>query len=248
MSELFLLLSPAELALTALILFFAYAIKGMSGFGSGLVAIPLLAFIFPLTVIVPVMGLLSYSGTVMQSVQLRKQAVWADIVPVIPFSVVGVLMATWLLVNADAEILVRILGCFVAVYAIYALLPLPELSGGRRWGMLAGAGGGIVGALFGTGGPFYVIYLKLRQLDKQAFRATIVTIFLLDGGARLISYAMNGLYTRQVLLLAAILFPVLLAGLYAGNHLHLKISQLRFNQLISSLLIMSGVMLVIKTL
>ena len=30
--------------------------------------------------------------------------------------------------------------------------------------------GGFVGTLFGTGGPFYVIYLNLRHLDKSAFR------------------------------------------------------------------------------
>ena len=57
-------LSVIQIILSVIIIFVAYTVKGMSGFGSGLIAIPLLAFIFPLTFIVPVLGLLSYSGTI----------------------------------------------------------------------------------------------------------------------------------------------------------------------------------------
>ena len=60
-------LTPLEITLSITIIFFAYGVKGLSGFGSGLVAIPLLAFMFPLTFIVPVLGLLSYSGTVIEN-------------------------------------------------------------------------------------------------------------------------------------------------------------------------------------
>ena len=236
-----------QIVLSVIVIFIAYGVKGLSGFGSGLIAIPLLAFIFPLTFIVPVLGLLSYSGTVMQSLQLRKQVVWRDMLPVIPFSILGITIAIWLLVNLDADRLVMALGIFVLLYSIYSLLPLPVLKGGRRWAAVAGIGGGTVGALFGTGGPFYVVYLKMRQLDKNQFRATIAMIFLVDGGARMTGYALNGLFTSQVLWLVLILLPVLFAGMYAGHHLHIRIDQRRFNQVISALLMVSGIMLIIKS-
>ncbi|MCK4704876.1 MAG: hypothetical protein KAT90_05315, partial [Gammaproteobacteria bacterium] len=66
-------LTPLQIVLSIIIIFIAYVVKGLSGFGSGLVAIPFLALLFPLKFIVPVFALLSYSGTVMQSLQLRKQ-------------------------------------------------------------------------------------------------------------------------------------------------------------------------------
>lgn len=66
-------LNIIEICTAILIIFLAHIIKGLSGFGSGLVAIPLLAFFLPITFIVPVPGLLSYSGTVIQSLSLRKQ-------------------------------------------------------------------------------------------------------------------------------------------------------------------------------
>ncbi len=240
-------LTALEIALSITIIFFAYGVKGLSGFGSGLIAIPLLAFMFPLTFIVPVLGLLSYSGTVMQSIQFRKQVSWRDMLPLIPFSLLGIFIAVWLLVNVEADQLVLALGVFILLYSIYSLLSLSVHAGGRRWAVLAGFGAGVVGALFGTGGPFYVMYLKLRQLSKSQFRATIVMIFLIDGGARMTAYALNGLFTPQVLWLVAILMPVLFAGLYVGHHLHFKINQQRFNQVINLLLLVSSIMLIIKS-
>jgi len=241
-------LTPLQLIFSIVIIFLAYTVKGMSGFGSGLIAIPLLAFIFPLPFIVPVLGLLSYSGTIMQSFHLRKQVVWRDMLPLIPFSLLGIVIAIWLLVNVNEKILVMALGVFVSLYAIYSLLPLPDYSGGRKWAVIAGACGGMVGALFGTGGPFYVVYLKMRQLEKSQFRATIAMIFLVDGGVRITGYAVSGLYTTQVLWMLLILFPVLFLGMYVGHHLHFKIGQKRFNQVISVMLMMSGIMLLYKSM
>jgi len=241
-------LTPLQVVLSIIVIFFAYTVKGLSGFGSGLIAIPLLAFMFPLPFIVPVLGLLSYSGTIMQSIHLRKQVVWRDMLPLLPFSLLGIFIAIWLLVNVDAKSLVMALGVFVLLYSIYSLLPLPVHAGGRRWAVVAGCGGGMVGALFGTGGPFYVVYLKMRQLNKKQFRATIAMIFLVDGGARMTGYALNGLFTSQVLWLVVTLFPILFLGMYTGHHLHIKIDQLRFNQVISVLLMVSGIVLIIKSM
>ena len=241
-------LTPLQIVLSITVIFIAYTVKGLSGFGSGLIAIPLLAFIFPLTFIVPVLGLLSYSGTIMQSFHLRKQVVWRDMLPIIPFSILGIVIALWLLVNVDANRLVMALGVFVLMYAIYSLLPLSVHAGGRRWAIVAGSCGGMVGALFGTGGPFYVVYLKMRQLNKHQFRATIAMIFLVDGGARMTAYALNGLFTSQVLWMVLTLLPVLFIGMYVGHHLHIKIDQRRFNQVISVLLMVSGLMLIVKSI
>ena len=242
----FLQLSSFQILASVFIIFVAYAVKGLSGFGSGLIAIPLLAFIFPITFIVPVLGLLSYSGTLMQSFHLRKQVAWRDMLPLLPFSLMGISIAVWLLLNVQQQTLLMSLGIFVLLYSTYSLLPLPSPHGGRKWAILAGSLGGFVGALFGTGGPFYVLYLKMRGLNKSVFRATIAMIFLVDGSVRILSYASNGLYNQHVLKMLIVLFPVLFLGMYVGNHLHIKINEQRFNQLISLLLFGSGIMLIYK--
>lgn len=240
-------LSVIQIVFSIVIIFIAYTIKGLSGFGSGLVAIPLLAFMFPLDFIVPALAMLSYVGTIIQSYSLRKHAVWRDIWPLLPFSLLGISVAIWLLVSVDAKILTMALGVFVLMYSIYSLSSSEQSSGGRVWAIAAGSFGGLVGALFSTGGPFYVLYLKMRGLEKSAFRATIASIFLMDGGARMVGYASTGLFTTQVFALIIILLPVLLIAMYVGNHLHVKIDQKRFNQVLSILLMISGLMLIMKS-
>lgn len=241
-------LTAIEITLAIFIIFVAYVVKGLSGFGSGLVAIPFLALLFPLKFIVPVFGLLSYGGTVMQSLQLRKQVVWRDLLPLVPFSIAGISTAVWLLVNVETQWLILALGIFVLLYSAYSLLSIHNSRGSRYWAILAGSFGGLVGALFGTGGPFYVAYLKMRQLDKGSFRATIAMVFLIDGGTRMFAYASNGLFTEQALTLVAFMIPVLFAGMYVGHHLHIKITAEKFSQIISLLLFFSGVMLIYKAM
>ena len=237
-----------ELVLCVVILFVAYVIKGLSGFGSGLVAIPLLAFFLPLPFIVPVLALLSYTGTVYQSFTYRSDVVWRDLWPLLPFSLAGITIALWLLVNADVTVLTFTLGIFIFCYAVYSLLPHDIKAGSRWWAVGAGSSAGLIGALFGTGGPFYVLYLKMRQVNKQQFRATITMIFLVDGGARMFGYFYSDLFTHKMLLLALMLLPVLMLAMYVGQHLHIKINDQRFNQIVSSLLLMSGLSLTIKSL
>ena len=237
-----------ELVLCIVIIFIAYVIKGLSGFGSGLVAIPLLAFFLPLPFIVPVLALLSYTGTVYQSLTYRRDVVWRDLWPLLPFSLAGITIALWLLVNVEVTILTLTLGIFIFCYAVYSLLPHEIKSGSRWWAVAAGGLAGLVGALFGTGGPFYALYLKMRQVTKQQFRATITMIFLVDGGARMFGYFYSGLFTNKIMMLALVLIPVFVLAMYVGQHIHIRINDRRFNQVVSTLLLVSGLSLAIKSI
>lgn len=235
-----------ELIYMAVVLLAAYTIKGMAGFGSGLLAVPLLALVAPLTFVVPLLGLISYTGTVIQAYQLRKHVVWRDCLMVLPFSVVGVITALWLFQQVDLYWLNKALAVFVMSYALISLRQQKTTVKHHYWAMPAGFLAGLVGALFGTGGPFYVTYLKLRQLDKSAFKATIVFIFLFDGAIRISGYGVSGFYSSKALYIAIFALPVLFLGLYIGHHIHLKISKQRFNQIISLILLFSGLMLFLK--
>jgi len=241
-------LTVNELFLCIVIIFIAYVLKGLSGFGSGLVAIPLLAFFLPIPFIVPVLALLSYTGTVYQSIRYRKDVVWRDLLPLLPFSLAGITIALWLLINVNVTVLTFTLGVFIFCYAVYSLLPHNIKSGSRWWAIAAGSFAGLIGALFGTGGPFYVLYLKMRQVNKQQFRATITMIFLVDGGARMFGYYYSDLFTYKMLLLALVLLPVLILAMYVGQHLHIKINDNRFNQVVSILLLVSGLSLAVKSI
>lgn len=239
-------LSLPTLSYAAAVVLFAYFIRGIAGFGSALIAVPLLALRLPLAVVVPLIALLDYVASLTQGIQNRSHIRWREIWPLLPFTVLGV--ATGLLLHRliNPALLTKALGVFISSYAIYALLPLPNLAGRRWWAVPAGYCGGTVGALFGTGGPFYVIYLTLRQADKFGFRATAATIFLFDGGCRLIGFTFSGMFHRLSLLAAVAALPLVAVGLRFGNRIHLTITPKNFMRLICLILLGSGIMLLLK--
>lgn len=230
-----------------MVLAVAYFVRGVAGFGSGLIAVPTLALVLPLQAVVPLVVLLDYVASASQGAANRQDIRWREIVPLIPFSLFGVVVALFVLTRSDGELLIHALGVFVILFAIYTLSGYtPKQEHSRGWAVIAGTSGGIIGTLFGTGGPFYVTYFKARGLDKAAFRATFAMIFLLDGAARLAGYVGSGLFTLQFLAFAAAALPIMAVFLYLGGHVHTKLSQQAFQRAISALLIISGAMLLLK--
>ena len=230
----------------AAVLFVAYLVRGIAGFGSGLIAVPLLALRFPVAVVVPLVVFLDYVGSASQGIKNRTHIAWKDQLPLIPFTLVGVGVGLFLLSTMSTPALGKALGGFVLIYAIYQLLPLPELVGSRLFAIPCGLLGGFIGTLFGTGGPLYVVYFNLRKMAKTRFRATFASNFLIDGAIRLGAYATAGLFHGPVLLSAAAALPVVGAGLYVGGRIHTGFSPETFKRFISVLLLCSGIALLLK--
>lgn len=229
------------------VLSLAYFVRGVAGFGSGLIAIPLLLLRFPLPVAVPLVVALDYLASASQGIRDRQAIRWGEIWPLLPFAILGVVGAIYLLHAVDAQVLLKGLAVFIILYAFYSLAgKTPESAHSRWWALPAGGLGGLIGTTFGTGGPFYVVYLQMRKLDKTQFRATFAAIFLLDGANRLLGYLISGMLTLQFFGLLAMALPVMLIGIYLGGKIHTSISQESFRRGIGVLLICSGVALLIR--
>ena len=240
-------LTPATIALSAGFVLVAYFIRGIAGFGSGLIAIPLLALVLPLPLVVPAVAVTDYLASTSQGVVDRRAILWRSLWPLLPFLLTGVLTALYLLRSVDPGLLTQALGVFVILYALYTLADLhPGRIGRARLGAPLGGLGGLVGTLFGTGGPFYVAYLQLWGPGKTQFRATASTMFIIEGSVRITGYVASGLFTRESLLLSAAALPVVALGLYAGHHVHTNLSEATFRRLIGLLLLGSGTALVLR--
>ncbi len=222
------------------ILFIAYLVRGIAGFGSGLIAIPLLALFHPLTVVVPLVVLLDYLGSAAQGVKNRSAIAWKELLPLMPFTLVGCVLALYVFKQIDSDGITQALGWFILVFAVYQLLPIPDLKGSRIWAVPAGFFGGLVGTLFGTGGPFYMIYLNVRGLEKQSTRASFATYFFIDGSVRLAGFAFVGMLGLSLLPTLLTWLPAAALGLFAGGKVHTGISNNTFKLFISLLLVFSG--------
>jgi len=238
--------AAGDYLLIAAILLVSYFIRGNAGYGSGLLAIPTLALFLPLEVVVPYVGVLDFLASLGHGLHYRRSVHWKEIAVILPVAVLGMGFALYLFTNLDRESLKVWLGGFIILYAIYSLLPAPQLQGSRLWVMPFAATGGVVDALFGTGGPFYVIYLRMRQLGKTAFVATIAMAFMINTGIRLLGYLLVGFYSLKILFMILASLPLVFVGMRLGMHTHKRLSTQQFSWVISALLVVAGLALLLR--
>jgi len=113
----------------------------------------------------------------------------------------------------------------------------------------AGLLSGVLGALFGVGGPPYVVYIAGRIPDITAQRATISLMVALNVGLRVAAFAIAGLFTGRDLWLAiGLLLPVAWAGVWTGNRVHLSVAPATLARIVGAVLFGSGASLIARAL
>lgn len=240
-----------QLGWIAAVLFFAFVVRGMSGFGAGMIAVPLLAFVIPLQLAVPLCSLLVFVLFVVLVIRDRQEVVWSELKLLVPPTIIGALAGLWLFASLDNRVLVLMLGSFLVLYASYMLvvsvLGLPQIRCSRRWAIPVGFFGSFFDTLFGGGGgTLVVIYINARGIGRTAFRATVAALWFVEMIARIGGYAWAGFYGTATLLLFAAMLPLMWAGTVVGEKLANKISNEAFSKILAVLLLAGGVSLLVK--
>jgi uncharacterized membrane protein YfcA len=240
-----------DFAYAAAVLSLAYFVRGISGFGSGLIAVPLLALRFPLPQVVPFMLIADFAASALVGGLHFKQVDWPEIRRLLPASLAGVILGTSLLVSLPPAALLGVLGGSILIFAGRGLLakPGPFTPASPLWAHPAALAGGSVSGLFGTGGPPYVVYLSHRIRDKSALRATLSGLFFLEGLMRIVTFLAAGLLGEaQVWQHSLVAAPLIVAALYAGSHVHTRINDSQMLRLVNLLLLASAGAVLAKAL
>jgi len=237
-----------QLAWTFAVIFVAYALRGATGFGAGVVSIPLLLLALPLPVVIPLvtaMGMLASFG---QALHQRRWVDWAALRKLLVPSLLGVAAGLWLFAALDPRYLLRALALFIIGYAAWGYLPRRGARAAPGWlGPLAGALGGFVATVFGgMAGPLYAVYLRTCALDKARFRATMSFALLCLAALRAAGYGGLGYYEARVLWLLAAAIPVVAVAMIAGDRWHARLDEARFGHVVAALLAASGAALLFK--
>lgn len=238
------------MAAAAAILLAAYFIRGITGFGSGLIAVPLLALFLPLQFVVPVVLLLDFTASLVLGGLHFKRVQWGEVGALMPFSLVGVALGTSLLVKLPQGPMLVVLAVFIFAFAVRSVLNLHgDKPVSRLWAVPASLTGGTVGGLFGTGGPPYVIYLAHRIRDKGELRATLSAVFFIEGLTRIVSFLIVGLLmSPQVWIAFVAALPLVLGALYLGGRAHVGLAPAQMTRLVGVLLLVSSASLLTKAL
>jgi uncharacterized membrane protein YfcA len=239
----------AALVFAPLIVLAANIVFSISGFGLTLIAIPLLAHLFPIKFVIPMVVLLDVVASLRQASRLRGGVYKAELLPLLPFMLAGMVVGALLLVRLSAELLLLALGVFILAYGVYYTLRHNSVFRLARWTAAPiGVFAGTTSAVFGVGAPLYIMYLTGRGATPDHIRATMPVIFSFTTVGRVVLFAITGLFTREILFTAAALAPMMLLGLYVGNRLHVNLARETLVRIIGGLLIASGTSLLARAL
>jgi len=229
------------------VIFTAYFTFGITGFGSALINIPLLAHFLPLPLAVPMGMLLDFLASATTGMRFRRGVQKREIAMLVPFGLVGTLIGAWLLLRVPRESAMLVLGGLVAAYAIFQWYSPAARPIRGPWAGPFGFAGGLFGGWLGVGGPLFVIYLARRLTDPIQLKATVAAMFTLQTAIRIGAFIMAGLLLEPaVWLCAAALLPIMLAGLATGHYWHSRWPRERVVKAMNLLLIISGISLILR--
>jgi uncharacterized membrane protein YfcA len=229
---------------------FAYTVFGMSGFGSTMLAIPVLANWLPLTYLVPLMALGDLVAAVVVGGTHRRQVSVAELKRLLPFMVVGIVIGVTVLVSVPQQPMRIGAGLFAFSVGVHAIAnPVPRGTISPWWCIPAGALAGALAAAFGAGGPVNVAYLAGRLRDKGEIRSTVSAIISVSATLRTTLYALAGLTLKAGIFAGfALAAPFAWAGIALGSRIHAGLTQTQMRRAIGVILMTSGLVLLARTL
>jgi len=139
----------------------------------------------------------------------------------LPMTIVGILVGTWVLASLPDIALRRILGALTLIAVSYkvASARLTALAyQPREWhGHVVGAASGFGSALANAGAPPFTAYMLLQNIPPKTFIGTTTLFFAIVNALKLPGYLQTGALNLQQFIGIAWSLPILPLGVWAGR-------------------------------
>lgn len=235
-----------SIALLCIIFFLASWVQGVTGFGSALVALPLLSLVIDIKEAVPLCVLASLVITTYMAWQLRAYFDPKKILPLCVGSLPGILLGSTLLKLVPSAIIKILLGVLLISYALYNLIfSIRPRALNYRWGYLAGFFSGAIGAAFSAGGPPSIIYTTLSNWSKDDIKATLTGFFCFNSYLIAATHLVIGLTTATVGYYFLFCAPLVFLGTAAGSYCYRFFPRDLYLRVVYVFLVIMGVLMIV---
>ncbi|MCL1932316.1 MAG: sulfite exporter TauE/SafE family protein [Candidatus Azobacteroides sp.] len=239
------------LILVGLVVFITHTLEAITGFGCTVLALPLVIFLMKdlekakivLTIIAWILAVY-FVITKFKYINRKQFGI------IILFAGIGLPIGMYIFKSLDAVILVKILGYFIILSAIIQLYKIfVPSSGSSNLPEYAGYAflltGGIVHGAFAAGGPLIVLYSSRKLPDKGQFRATMCLLWTILNTILMVQYFLEKKMTIEIGQDVLFLLPFLIAGIFVGEVIHKKVSEILFKKIVFISLLLVGITMVI---
>jgi uncharacterized membrane protein YfcA len=228
-------------------------VSGLTGFGTALTAMPVWVQVMspPFAA-----NLAAAAGVVGQLPTFRL--IWSSIEPwlvgrFIAAGLVGVPVGTWLLPHLEPRVFKLGVGLVLVTYCAFQLLAArlaTMFSSDRRplGDLLIGFGGGILSGIAGLSGPMPIAWSTFKPWTRDQKRALFQSFNTVILSATVCSSAIAGLLPPGFWLTLLLIVPVTFLGVWLGVRLYRRLDDRRFDRVVVTLLLLTGVSLVLSNM
>lgn len=227
------------------VVFVAYLVQAITGFGGALLSLPILILLVGFDPARILTTSLSLVTGLLVAIRYRKHINRKKLMEILAFMAVGTGAGLVLDRFLEAEFLIIIYGVVTILLALFRFLPKrnPGRSPGRPLMILILLLAGLMQGLFVAGGAFLMVYAMYEFPDKQEFRSTSSAVWGILNWFMLFYYLLSDKITSENLKLMALCIPIVLLMAFLAEKLQGKINQALFSKLTNALLLVTGVIL-----
>lgn len=213
-------LTADQLALCSGAVFLAAMLRGYTGFGFALAAVPMLALILKPVLVVPLVLCLEITATLLILPGLWREIDLRSVIWLTLGSLVGVPLGVYGLATQSEDVMrviiaVIVLFSAVAIGSGFRLRRAP----GSRATLAVGAASGLLGGATAMAGPPVILFYLGAGTAVHVGRASLMAFFALVDTAAIGIAASAGLVGKTLLTLALICLPALVLGQGIGARL-----------------------------
>jgi uncharacterized membrane protein YfcA len=241
------MLPANDIIALSLIIFIASLVRGFTGFGLALVAVPLIQFFLPVSDTAVFIALVNICFSLLYFRRSKRYITGQPIGTMVLWTGAGVAAGTVILKFVNPAYIQLVWGVLILLIVIALIRGMnfgirSERSAFRLSGML----GGILAGATGITGPPVAIILSSVKTPKEKFSAVLSLFILFAVSFAFVFYYAAGLIHVRTLLLALTTIPAMLAGLYIGDRLVSRINQKTFTAVIYVVLVIMGIITLYK--
>ena len=222
-------------------------VNGLTGFGTGMTALPIWVqvlppvLVSPLTIVCSVAGQLQTLPAIWHAIDVRR------LLPFVAGGVLGVPVGVRLLPHVNAVDFKSGIGILLIVSCTVLLVHQSRAAwtkGGKVADSAVGLAGGILGGLAGLSGILPTLWAELRGWEKDARRGIFQGYNLSILAFAIANQGTAGLLTAALWPLLLIALPGTMVGVWLGRRIYGRLDTARFAKTVLVLLLASGVVLV----
>jgi len=231
-----------DILILSLIVFLASLIQGATSFGFSLVALPLMGFILNLKEIVPLLVILSLLLNILIALQLKMKPNIKEIFLLFIFGIIAIPFGVKLLLVVDEVILKKAVSLFLIVVAIMMARGYKIKIKNKNLALIiTGTLSGILNGSVSLSGPPIVILLSNDQKNRDDFRISLTSLFILFNLFTVIMFLNKGLLSISIMTSYLPIIPFLFLGTFIGVKIGNKIDEGKFKQIVLYLLVIMGI-------